>query len=364
MPGPDPHPFLALPFAVLSRIPPLAPAPASLRQLAVRGLGSGVIVLGLLGLAVYAAASSNLTEQAVRAVWARSDPRAFLVAYVVMTAGLCFLALRWRAMMTQRSHVTVMPLTGFFVIGTLLNYALPGPVGEFAAAGLAARRFRIPAEMAFAAGVHARFIGLAVAGSVSGILFLTTDMPVPEATRRWIGVATAAIAGSAVALGALSAFPAVLRAVSARTLGRIPLFRRLDASVERLAHSLGEVGRLGPRRYAWGAWWALCGHACVIGGIAIAAYGIGATPSPAGLAFTYAVATAGAVVLFAFPGSQIGWDAMFASLLVATAGLSVPDALAITLLVRVQQLVTVLLGGLALLRVATGPMDDTGPVNG
>ncbi len=321
-------------------------------------------VLLLLGLVVFAAASSDLTKEAVLEIWRRADPRALVLAVVSMTTGICFLAMRWRAMMTEREGVTVLPLTGLFMVGTLLNYALPGPVGEFAAAALAGRRFRIRPEMAFAAGVHARFIGLAMAGVCSAVLFVTTDMPVPDGMNRWIGLATACIAGGAIALGVLSAYPALLREGSARTIGRIPALRGLHASVERLATSLQAVGRLGPRRYAWGALWALCGHACVIGGIALAALGLGAHPDPAGLAFTYTVSTAGAVVLFAFPGSQLGWDAMFASLLVATAGLSLPDALAITLLVRVQQLFTVLLGGVVLLRVASGRTDDTGPLIG
>jgi len=173
---------------------------------------------------------------------------------------------------------------------------------------------------------------------------------------------TGAIVLAALALGALSARPEVLREASRATFGRVRLFARLHASVERLADALASIGRLGPARYALGAFWALCGHAAVIGGIAIAASGLGASPDPAGLAFTYAVATAGAVVLFAFPGSQVGWDAMFVSLLVGTAGLALPDAVAVTLLVRVQQLFTVLLGGVALLRAATRTDESAPPM--
>lgn len=316
-------------------------------------------MLGILALVVSAAASADLTAESVRAIWARAVPWRFALAFVVMTLGLVFLALRWRSMMTEPSRVRVLPLTGLFAVGTLLNYALPGPVGEFAAAALAGRRFGIAPEMAFAAGVNARFLGLTVAGAASAILFLSTDMPVPPEVHRWVGVATAAIAGGAVALGTLSARPEVLRRISAATLGRVARLARLHASVNRLADALGAVGRLGPRRYAIGAGWALCGHSTVVGGIALAAWGVGASPDPAGLAFTYAVATAGAVVLFAFPGSQVGWDAMFAALLVTTAGVSLPDALAVTLLVRVQQVFTVLLGGVELMRLAAAGTDES-----
>lgn len=310
-----------------------------------------------------AAASSDVSAAAVREIWTRSDPRSFVLGFVVMTLGLVFLALRWRAMMPRRDGVAVLPLTGLFTIGTLLNYALPGPVGEFASAALAGRRFGMPAETAFAAAVHARFLGLAVAGLASGLLFLTANMPVPDDLHGWVGTATAAIAGAAIGLAALSARPAVLRALGRATLGRFRPLAPLQASVERLADALATVGRLGPRRYLVGAGWAFCGHATIIGGIVAAAHGLGTSPDIAGLAFTYAVATAGAVVLFAFPGSQVGWDAVFASLLVTTAGFALPDALAITLLVRAQQLFTVLLGGLALMRSAV-PVDDSGTPTG
>jgi uncharacterized membrane protein YbhN (UPF0104 family) len=325
--------------------------------------GAAGLLAGI-GLVVLAAATTDLTAGAVHALWRRSNPVWFVLAFLSMTIGLMFLALRWRAMMTERASVRVLPLTAIFTVGTLLNYALPGPVGEFAAAALAGRRFNVTAEMAFAAGVHARFLGLSVAGTVSLLLFLTTEMPVPEGTERWVGTAAAALAGGAVGLGALSARPDVLARLSSGTLGRVRLLRRLDASLQRFATALGAVGRLGPGRYAVGAAWALCGHATVVGGVWLAAYGLGASPDPAGLAFTYAMATAGAVVLFAFPGSQVGWDAMFASLLVATAGLQVPDALAVTLLVRTQQLFTVLLGGLSLIGLTGKGTDDPSPLIG
>ncbi|MFZ5476900.1 MAG: hypothetical protein ACOZNI_09015, partial [Myxococcota bacterium] len=137
---------------------------------------------------------------------------------------------------------------------------------------------------------------------------------------------------------------------------------KVRASGERLADALASVGRLGVSQYLRGVAWALCGHAAVTGGIALAALGIGAVPDPAGLAFTYTMTTAGAVVLFAFPGSQVGWDAMFASLLVTTAGLGVADAVAITVIVRTQQLLTVLVGAALLVRrVPAGEDEDRAP---
>ncbi|MFN7145320.1 MAG: lysylphosphatidylglycerol synthase domain-containing protein, partial [Myxococcota bacterium] len=245
--------------------------PAPLRQLARRGLYGALGILATIGLVLLAAASTDLTGDAVQAIWARSDPRYFVLAVALMTTGLVFLALRWRAMMTHREGVTIVPLTSLFTIGTLLNYALPGPVGEFASAALAGRRFGIAPEMAFAAAIHARFIGLSVAGVAAGVAFLVTDLPVPEGVHRGMGVAVAAITVGALALGGLSAWPQGLRAIAGATVGRFRVLSGLHASVVRLADALGSVGRLGPARYAVGAFWALCGHACVVGGVAVAA---------------------------------------------------------------------------------------------
>jgi hypothetical protein len=58
--------------------------------------------------------------------------------------------------------------------------------------------------------------------------------------------------------------------------------------------------------------------------------------------------------MFALPGSQVGWDAIFLSLLTATAGLSVPDALAVAVVVRVQQLSIMVAGAVALSWIARG----------
>ena len=54
------------------------------------------------------------------------------------------------------------------------------------------------------------------------------------------------------------------------------------------------------------------------------------------------------IVMFALPGSQVGWDAIFLALLTTTAGLSMPDALAVAIVVRVQQLCIMGLGAFAL----------------
>ena len=54
------------------------------------------------------------------------------------------------------------------------------------------------------------------------------------------------------------------------------------------------------------------------------------------------------VLLFALPGSYIGWDALFLGLLLNAADMELGSATAVAVVVRFQQFVFMLLGGLSL----------------
>ncbi len=340
--------------------PTVDAAPA--RQ-ALKSVGLSVLAMGL---GIWAVAQSDVGAAALAGLLEDARPAPLVGAIGCMSSGMLFLALRWRALMPAqvREGVRVLPLAGILFVGTLLNYALPGPAGEFVAAAIAGRRFGMTAEVALAASMHGRFIGLAMAGVVAGALYLGAAMPVPEDLRPWVGLATLGVTALSLSLAWVSARPGLLRRIAEATTGRVRWLARVHAPVARLADALGAGGTLGVGAWARAAGWALTGHALVILGTGLAAMAFGGAPDPAGLAFTYAMATAGAIVLFAFPGSQVGWDASFTSLLVTTAGLTLPQALATAMVVRVQQLVVVGVGALALLRGAlpASPRAEDSPV--
>ncbi|GDX80594.1 hypothetical protein LBMAG42_24050 [Deltaproteobacteria bacterium] len=304
-------------------------------------LGAAVVVVGGHG-------------EEVRRLWTGLDGGHLALAWLVMTSGMVGLALRWRAFFPAGVRADLAPLTSILFVGMLLNYALPGPVGELVGASLAARRFGIRTEAALAAGLTARFIGLGVAGLVALILVMSGWVPLPEGAGPWIRVATVMIAGGACVLAFLAAFPGRLEQAADATVGRaaevrgLGWLRPVHSAAVRFAHALGALGRVGVKPYVRAIFWAFVGHALVIFGVWIAGHGLGQAPAVPGLVFTYAASTAGAVALFAMPGGQVGWDAMFASLLVSSAGMDVSSALALTLAVRLQQLTLVFLGGIAL----------------
>ncbi len=313
-----------------------------------RGVRSGLYTLGALTLAMWVAHASGVDAGAVERLAVSAHPGRLLAAWALLMSGSLFMAFRWRALMPVREGVRVLPLASYIVSGTLLSHALPGPVGEFFAAAMAARRFGMTAETALAANAYGRLVGLAMSGTVAGVLFLAADMPVTAQVRTWIGLTTGCILVAAVGIAVLATQPALLRRVADATLGRFTRLAPLHARVVGLVESLAAVGRLPRTRWLEACAWSLVGHAGAIVGTGMAADALGVAPDPAGLAFTYTVTTAGAVLLFAFPGTQVGWEAMLTTLLVTTAGLPLPVAVGVALVVRLQQISTVLLGALAL----------------
>ena len=336
--------------------------PAQARRAMRRGLVSIGIGTALIAVALVGVANSDLGAEALADLRHAARPGYLVASWAVISLAFYFMGLRWRALMPPPHHPPSAGLASIVCAGLLLNYAVPGPFGELAAAWFAHKRYRVPLADALATGVGARLIGLATAAVMALCIWAVVDLPPPAEKGEFLAQANALIPIAAVSIGAggvvlfwLALRPGWWRRLSAQTLGRWPgdgraavLARKVDGAVAALASALARTATRGLRAYAETAGWALVGHSAVITGITLAAWGLGAEAHIGGVAFTYAATTAGAVALFAFPGSQVGWDLMFFSLMVAAAGLSAPVAGAIAVLVRLQQLSMMVLGGLTL----------------
>lgn len=336
-------------------------------QVLKRVAGSVALTLGVLGITAWALGRSGLAGERLWDLLAHGSVAGMVAAIGLMTVGTVFQALRWRALMPQGGHLPLLGLSGLVVSGLLLNFALPGPVGELAVAVLVERRWGYAAPKALAASLLGRFVGLGSAGVLAGTVWALGTMPVPDSYRGLIGASAVAIAVGAACLGLVSLRPQLLARASAATLGRPRPGRfgrwtaRLHHEVERLTDALIGLGQLGWGAYGRALGWALCGHAMVISGIFVAALSLGLQPDLAGTVFTYAAATAGVVAMFALPGGQIGWDAMFCAFFRVTAGVSLVGALGVTVLVRLQQVVLLLLGGASLAAGSWKSRTDTEP---
>jgi hypothetical protein len=340
--------------------------PQFARQAVRRGLITAAVVAALIVLALVAAAKTETGAEAVSDLADRMRPAALAGAFGLMSLAFVAMAFRWRSLMPREHRPPARGLTVIICAGLLLNYAVPGPFGELAAAWFARRRYGIPMTDALASGVTARLVGLATAAMMATSVWALTDLPIPPSYSALVAAAAIVTGLGGVALIGLAARPTWWKALAGAIADRAPATGRLRAIVDRgneavagLADSLANVLRRGWRAWLAAAGWSMASHTTVTAGIIVGVMGLGRAPELAGIAFTYAMTTAGAVALFALPGSQVGWDAMFGTLLVATADLTLPDAVAIAVLVRLQQLSFMVVGALAvawLLQTTADPL--------
>lgn len=335
-----------------------------MRRVVPRGLALALgwlLVFALLSLALL---HGMVDLDALRALVRQARLPPLLGSFALLFGGLVFMGLRWRALMPVPAEVGRAGLVGICAAGQLLNMALPGPVGELVAAGLVQRRYGVEAPVALAASIHARFVGVVSAAVITLVIWLTAPLPVPESARPFMWGAVVMVGLWGGALGGLAIWPGLFLVPTAAVRRWLAprdgvwLWRWLDrflALGERFGESLSTMGRqLGrPHLVAFG--WNLLGVVSISLGAWGAAWALGEPGALAGFVFTQCAVTAGAVVLFAMPGMQVGWDAAFATLLVTTVGLPLEHALAITVLVRLQQLVVVSIGAAVLALLLRSP---------
>ena len=333
-----------------------------------RGLWTIAALVGVIGLGLLALAQTDVGAQNLAELWQHAHPPLLVAAFVVMTLAFFFMALRWRALMPTGHHPPALGLMAIICAGLLLNYALPGPMGELGAAWFASRRYKVPLASSLASGVAARMVGLATAALTAAMVWALADLPVPPAYHRLVGTAVIVIGMGGALLALLTARPepykrladAILGPLSARPGPWGVRARQLHDALGRTADGLADVARARPGAWLRAIGWSAASHLSVVSGVWLAVTSFEGHAQLAGLLFTYATTTAGAVALFALPGSQLGWDAMFLSLLHSSAGLPLSTASAVTLTVRVHHLLVMGLGAVALTWLLQRGGDDAG----
>ncbi len=347
--------------------PPARPDPFA-SDTARRGLRRGIWTIVAIGAAIgvglLALGRTQVGATAIRDLAARAHPGMLAGSFFVMTLAFLFMGLRWRALMPAPHRPPGAGLMAIICAGLLLNYALPGPMGELGAAWFASRRYKVPLASAIASGFAARLVGLATAAATAALVWAVADLPVPPEYHQLVGAAVIVIGVGGASLAVLVVRPEPYKRLGHAILGPIAagggrlagVAGRFDDGLAHTADSVAAVARSRPRAWGRAVGWSVASHASVVTGVALAALGFGAPLVPAGLLFTYATTTAGAVALFALPGSQLGWDAMFLTLLNQSAGLALDEATAVALVVRVHHLLVMILGALALAwLLRTGP---------
>jgi len=300
-------------------------------------------------------------REALRQIVERANPWGMLLGVLVITLATPIAALRWRCLLPPAVSTpgSTWNLTLIQCVAVLFNYALPGPVGELVAAGLVSRRYRVSTAEALMAGMVVRLLGLGVAAVLAAGIFLLAPLPIPENARDVALIGVLALLLGATTIAAAVALPQQLRRLLARVaapLDELPGWlgrgiRRGVAVADKLLLALVAIQQRGARPLLLATLWTFVGHTVSPTGVAIAAWAMGMKAAWAGVVFTNAFVIVGALALFLFPGSQLGWDAMYLTVFAGSTGVSLADAAAITVLTRGQQSLLVLLGIAALLWV-------------
>ena len=323
------------------------------------GIASGLLGLIVIVLVTVAVGRSAIDQDALVEIAERANGLLMIASLLVMSLAFVFLGHRWRVLFPSDQKPPGTGLAAILCAGLLLNSALPGPVGELGAAWFAHKRYRVPLGTSLAAGMGARIIGMVVAASAAAVCFVVARPPVPGDYRSAIDLTALLVAILAFGLTAVICRPEWMVVISRQTLARVRPLAGLHRTVREAADGLIGLRMQGATAYLKCILWSVVAHGTVYIGIAIAAWALGANPSMSGLLFTYATTTAAVIVMFALPGSQVGWDAIFLTLLTTTAGLALTDALAVAIVVRVQQLAIMGIGAAALTwLVRTAPTDE------
>ncbi len=312
----------------------------------------GLLTVIILTMAVF---RTNFDWLQVKEAFVQANPWPLIVSWAAMTVAFLFLGMRWRSLIPSPHQASGRGLAAILCAGLLLNSALPGPVGEFGAAWFAHKRYRVPLGISLASSVGARIIGMIMAAIAAFICWSFASFPIPADFETEIGLAAIVVGMTGLGLLWVIIWPQTLAAISHRTFGKLvgesftgKASQKLHSTTIEVTDGLTLLKGNGALAYLRCVAWSGIAHTCVLIGITIAAWSLGASPSIPGLLFTYATTTAAVIVAFAIPGSQLVWDGIFLTLLTSTAGVPMESALAITILVRVQQLSIMIAGAAAL----------------
>jgi len=324
-------------------------APDAIHKARQRGIWFSILSIVIILCIILALRNLNIGKEEIDSILIRVSWPPLLLSCLAMSLAFFFMGVRWSALLPCKDKPPKIELTALICAGLLLNYAAPGPVGEFGAAWFAHKRYKLPFTDTLAAGVAARLIGLISACFIGTLVWLIFPLPTTEEYQTLIELMVFTTAAGGLILMALALRPrqfnSLLERFDTSTTGIKATILNMLRDITR---SIEQLSAMGLPAFAKSAFWSLCAHSSVVTGIILAAIALNTSYSLEGLIFTYTITTAAAVLLFALPGSYLGWDALFFGLMVNTAAIPLSDAMAITIIIRLQQFFFMLLGGISL----------------
>lgn len=324
------------------------------RKQGMRSVWLTLIAIVLLGLAL---ANTEVGASTFAQLASSTAGPGLLLAALLVTGATPIAALRWRALLPEPAHSgSVEYLTRVQCVGVLFNYALPGPVGEVVAAVLVKRRYGVTLAEAMVAGLVTRLLGLCVAAVLAGIAWSLTDLALPPDWQPPVAFAAVAMAVAGLGIGICAVMPDPMQRLAHALLGpftRLPgilgkIVEKVIGFGDNVFAALSATVSRGFRPLAQATGWTVLGHLLVPLGIWIACQALAQDAPYLGTLFTNTFVTYASLALFLFPGSQLGWDLLFASVLSLATGVDPASAGVIAVVLRLQQTLVVLLGVAAL----------------
>jgi len=303
------------------------------RQTISKGLRTGS--LWIAGVLVFLLLlSHNLTQESWTFSMENLNWSMLLLGWGCMVATMLILGLRWRILL-KNTTVSRLFFGATLSAGLLINYALPGPMGEIMGGWLLKREDNTPIVEGLTASTLARLIGLftAAIGSVGLWWFVDVDIPEVENMMR---VLLVGIGFGAIVLIVLS--------VQAEKIAKRFEDKEEHHPLRLVGKALMQVQNLSATQLLWALFYSTIGHSMAFVGVWLSLLALGSSPSPIDIAFVYLVGTCCGTVAFLFPGSQFTWDAIFTGLLMSVAGYISGDALLAVGVLRIEQIAMMLFG--------------------
>jgi hypothetical protein len=286
----------------------------------------------------------------LKEIWKQTDGRLFGLSLLLISCAMPCVALRWRALFPKSAKSSANPiyLTGILCAAFVFNFALPGPVGEALSAWMAKEKSKVNFSEAIAGLGLSRIIGLGSACGIAGLVYWIAPFSIPPEWGPALKVTTILLVIASLMLAGIAIFPRIPKAIFVH-VGEYSIFQgkrmqQLLRGADQLFNALIETAGRGKAAYIESFFWAVSGHALVASGIYLAILSMGLSADWSAVMFTYTASIAGSVAMFMFPGSSVGWDALFATTLSVTAALPVTVAVAVTGIIRIQQMLVALIG--------------------
>ena len=328
--------------------------PSTVHQARRKGLFWAALNLILIAGIIFGVAQSRWGKDELWPILKTADLAWLFVGWALMNAAVFVLGYRWRALLPKAA-----PIQGSFLgvalsAALLLNYAIPGPFGELAAAWFASKRSGIQLTQVLVAGTTARLVGLlsAAVGAVALWSMVTLTLPL-----EYEAIFQALVIGMllcSLLLAALIVLPERFLSMvqsDSPSKGKAVLINILTA--------LDDCRRLGSEAYLKAFFWSVMGHLLAGLGVYCVLYALFGGLDSMGVFFSYLTMTCSSAFAFLVPGSQWPWDAVMATMLGSTTELSALNAATAALVLRGAQLAMMGVGVVALqVLMRTGLQED------